>query len=199
MINYKIGNITKVKWHYCSIKYAFNSWGHCRKTFDKDSNIEKQVEVKDDQGNITNTYPCIILNDIMLTDRKYAYVYINEGKIYIRNLFDSSDSKGFDQQNTYFQDETSGIFELNDTNNLLLSYLNLGYDREINSLEDKVDPLYYCVEYELLEGVNMDILHYCVKLEIKVKALNEKVTSIEQMIIKNEEQTKKRWFTYNIF
>ena len=199
MIN-KIGNITKVKWHYCHKKYAVNSWGHIRETFDKDSCIiEKQLEINDDQGNIINIYPVRQINDIMVSDRKYAYVYIEEGKIYIRNLFDSCDSKGFKQKNTYFQDEISGNFELIDTNNLLLSYLNLGYEDKIKRLEDSVDPIYYCVEYELLEGVNMDILHYCVKLENKVKELNERVTSIEQKIIKNEEQTNKRWFKYNMF
>ena len=199
MIN-KLGNITKVKWHYCNKKYAVNSWGHCRETFSTEElKIETQMEVKDDQVNIMNTYPVTKLNDIMLTDRKYAYVYIEKGKIYIRNLFDSSDSNGFDQKNTYFKDETSGEFELTDTNNLLLSYLNLGYIGEINSLEDRVDPIYYCVEYELLEGVNMNILNYCVKLENKVKELNERVTSIEQKIIKNEEQSNKSWFKYNIF
>lgn len=33
MIN--IGNITKVKWHYDDYKYALNSWGHARVTFDE--------------------------------------------------------------------------------------------------------------------------------------------------------------------
>lgn len=199
MIN-KIGNIISVKWHYVNCKYALNSWGHRRDTFDENMYIvEKMVEIKDKEGNITNTYPVRNFDESMSNDKNYAYVYIEEGKIKIRNLFDSSNSQGFEQKNTFFEDEISGRFLLDDTNKMLLSYLNLGYECKINSLEDRVDPIYYCVEYELLEGVNMDILCYCVELENKVKELNVRVTSIEQKIIKNEEQTNKRWFKYNIF
>ena len=137
MIN-KIENITRVKWHYVNMKYAPNSWGHSRNTFDENMYIvEKMVEIKDKQGNITNTYPVRNFDETMLKDKKYAYVYLDEGKIYIRNLFDSSNSQGFEQKNTFFEDEISGRFLLDDTNNLLLSYLNLGYEGRIKSLDDK--------------------------------------------------------------
>lgn len=200
MINNKIGNITSVKFHYVNYKYALNSWGHMRETFDTNMYIVKEMDEQGNiTGNITNTYPVRNFDESMLKDKKYAYVYIEKEKIYIRNLFDSSDSKGFKQKNTYFEDEIYGRFLLDDTNNMLLSYLNLGYDCKINSLKDRVDPIYYCVEYELLEGVNMDILIYCVKLDNKVKELNDRITFIEQKIIKNEEQSNKRWFKYNIF
>jgi hypothetical protein len=79
MINNKIGNITRVKWHYVNYKYALNSWGYMRETFDANMYIvEEMIEIKDEQGNITNTYPVRNFDESMLKDKKYAYVYIEE-------------------------------------------------------------------------------------------------------------------------
>lgn len=184
MIN-KIGNITSVKWHYVNRKYN-NSWIHCKETFDYNMYIVKQtVEIKDEEGNITNKYPVINIDESMLGDKKYAYVYIEKGKIFVRNLFDSSNNKGFNQKNTFFEDNISGRFLLDDTNNMLLSYLKLGYEDRIKSLDDSNDILYYCVEYEVYNNIDVFSLDYCVKLELELKELNERLKSVEKIIEEN--------------
>lgn len=198
MINNKIGNITRVKWHYVNYKFALNSWGHRRETFDENMYIiEEMVEIKNKQGNITNTYPFRNFDESMLKDKKYAYVYLEEGKIYIRNLFDSSNSEGFKQKNTFFEDEISGRFLLDDTNNLLLSYLNLGYDDKITNLEKRTDALYFCVEYEVYENVDMFGLEYCVKLESEIKSLNERLKTVEKMLNNNIKKNG-AWFNFRL-
>jgi len=203
MIN-KIGNITRVKWHYGNMKYAPNSWGHARNTFDENMYIvEKMVEIKDKEGNIINTYPVSTFDESMSNDKKYAYVYLDEGKIYIRNLFDSSNSQGFQQKNTFFKDEISGRFLLDDTNNLLLSYLNLGYVDKIKSLDDKHNHiLYYCVEYEVYENVDMFGLEYCVKLESEIKSLNERLKAVEKIVedklLTNNVKKNGTWFNFRL-
>lgn len=193
MIN-KIGNITSVKWHYVNYKYALNSWGHMRNTFNETMYIvEEMVEIKDEQGNITNTYPVRSFDENMLKDKKYAYVYLEEGKIYIRNLFDSSNDKGFKQKNTFFEDEISGRFLLDDTNNLLLSYLDLGYQNNSNN-----HILYYCVEYEVYENVDLFGLEYCVKLESEIKSLNERLKAVEEKLLNNNVKKTNTWFNFRL-
>lgn len=195
MIN-KIGNITSVKWHYVNYKYALNSWGHMRNTFNETMYIvEEMVEIKDEQGNITNTYPVRSFDENMLKDKKYAYVYLEEGKIYIRNLFDSSNDKGFKQKNTFFEDEISGRFLLDDTNNLLLSYLDLGYQNNSNN-----HILYYCVEYEVYENVDLFGLEYCVKLESEIKSLNERLKAVEEKLLNNNVKKNRNnmWFNFRL-
>lgn len=206
MINNKIGNITSVKWHYVNYKYALNFWGYMRETFDANMYIVKEmVEIEDKQGNITNTYPFRNFDESMLKDKKYAYVYLQEGKIFIRNLFDSSNDKGFKQKNTFFEDEISGRFLLDDTNNMLLSYLNLGYQDGIQSLDDTgiISPreiVHYCVEYEVYENVGMFGLEYCVKLESEIKSLNERLKQVEKIVeeklLNNDvkKNTNNKWF-----
>lgn len=205
MIN-KIGNITRVKWHYVNRKIALNTWGHYRETFDVSSNcndIEDIVEIKDKHGNINNSYEVRTIGDKMSIDKNYAYVYLEEGKIYIRNLFDSSNSQGFKQKNTFFKDEISGRFLLDDTNNLLLNYLNLGYVDKIKSLDDKHNHiLYYCVEYEVYENVDMFGLEYCVKLESEIKSLNERLKAVEKIVeeklLNNNVKKNGTWFNFRL-
>jgi len=96
-----------------------------RETFDENMYIvEEMVEIKDKEGNISNTYPIRNFDESTLKDKKYTYVFLKEEKIFIRNLFETSISQGFKQKNTFFKNEISGRFLLDDTNNLLLSYLH---------------------------------------------------------------------------
>jgi hypothetical protein len=84
---------------------------------------------------------------------------------YIRNLFESKHEKGFSQKNTYFSDDIYYDVFLEDTSNLLDSYLALQ-----NVKRDNKCILYYCVEYEPKANVDLDLILYCSELEqIKFK------------------------------
>ncbi len=75
------------------------------------------LEIKDKEGNITNTYPIRNFDESTLKDKKYTYVFLEEEKIFIRNLFETSISQGFKQKNTFFKNEISGRFLLDDIRN----------------------------------------------------------------------------------
>lgn len=98
----------------------------------------------------------------MEINKNYAYVYLDQGKIYIRNLFDSSNPLGFSQKNTWFEDDISGKFELDDTNNLLLSYLG-----------NTPSVLYVCVEYEPYNNHDVSVLLYDVVNDINIRHILE--------------------------
>jgi hypothetical protein len=151
-------------------------------TYDEENMIEETVETKDSDGNITDTYPSIKINEIMDTDKNYAMVSVDiHGNILVRNFFDSKHPKGFDQKNTYFADDIADKFMLSDTNNTILNYVNLGSLKhtDIKNIEY---ILYYCVEYELSEGLNLDLLNYCISLERKCNDINNRLDAFYNSI-----------------
>lgn len=150
-----IGNITKVRWHYSNMKYALNSWGHRRESFDKNFYVSKQHPHLE-------TAKIIEMDESMNPDKYYAYIFIDKdnNKLRIRNLFDSKHEKGFSQKNTFFSDEIYYDLILNDTSNLLDAYLQLG-----NETKDNNWILHFCVEYEPTTNIDLDLLLYCSELE----------------------------------
>jgi hypothetical protein len=101
--NFILGNISKVRWHTYLSKIAINTYGHMAETYDEENMIEEIIETRDSNGNITDTYPSVKLNEIMDIDKNYAMVSIDiEGNILVRNLFDSKHPKGFDQKKYIF-------------------------------------------------------------------------------------------------
>lgn len=173
--NFILGNISKVRWHTYFSKIAINTYGHMAETYDEENMMEEIIENRDSNGNITEIYPLIKLNEIMDIDKNYAMVSIDiEGNILVRNLFDSKHPKGFDQKNTYFADDIADKFMLSDTNNILLNYVKLD-NPEYTDIKKIDHILYYCVEYELSEGVNLNFLNYCISLERKYNDINNKL------------------------
>jgi len=176
--NFKIGNISKVRWHTYLHQIAENNYGHMAETYDEENMVEEIIETKDSDGNITDTYPSIKINDIMDIDKNYAMVSIDiDGNILVRNFFDSKHSKGFDQKNTYFADDIADKFMLSDSNNKLLSYIKLSRpnDKHIKNIDY---ILYYCVEYELYEGIDLNLLNYCISLERKCNDVNNRLDGL---------------------
>jgi len=175
--NFTIGNITKVRWHIHLHEISEDNYCHMSETYDEENMIEEMVEVKDSQGNITDTYPSIKINDIMYNDKNYAMISIDsERNILIRNFFDSKNLLGFDQKNTYFPDDIAYKFMLSDTNNNLLNYIRLNNPNQKDI--KTINILYFCVEYELDKGVNMSLLNYCISLERKCNNINNKLDGL---------------------
>lgn len=174
-----IGNITRVRWHYVYRKYALESWGHIRETFDENSYIIKQHPHLE-------TATIIEMDDSMKTDKFYAYIYIDkdkDSKLHIRNLFDSKHEKEFSQKNTFFVDEIYYDLFLDDTSNLLDTYLQLG-----NETKDNNRILHFCVEYEPTTNIDLDLLIYCSELEHIKCDLENKLRLID---IQNDLKTNK--------
>jgi hypothetical protein len=175
--NFIIGNISKVKWHTYLHQISEDNYGHMAETYDEENMVEEMVEVKDSDGNITDTYPSIKINDIMYDDKNYAMVSIDtEKNILIRNFLDSKNPRGFDQKNTYFPDDVAFKFNLSDINNELLKYVKLNNPNQTDL--KNIYILYYCVEYELMEGVNINLLNYCISLERKCNSINNRLDGL---------------------
>jgi hypothetical protein len=162
-----IGNITNVRWHYRNAKYGYQAWGHMRETFDESCYI---ITKQEDYGYNIRTF-----DNTMNPDKFYAYVEINkDGKLHIRNLFDSKHEKGFEQKNTYFRDEIYYNLFLDDTSNLLDAYLQLG-----NTTKDNDWILHFSVEYEPTTNIDLDLIIYCSELEQIKSGLEDKLKIIE--------------------
>jgi hypothetical protein len=169
-----IGNITKVRWHYKLDKISQGTYGHRQESYiPEEYYIVKPHPILKD----SKIYKC---NDTMVTDKNYAYVIVENKQILIRNLFNNKDPKGFCQKNHFFKDDCSGIFSLEDTNNILLEYLKLG-NSEITELIPKSE-LYFCVEYELYNCINQGLFEYMIDISIKNKVLEKKIYEIESKI-----------------
>lgn len=180
--NFILGNITKVRWHTYLHKVSVNTYGHMAITYDEENMIEETVETKDIDGNITDTYPSVKINEIMDTNKNYAMVSIDmDANILIRNLFDSKHPKGFDQKNTYFSDDIADKFMLSDTNNKILNYLKLDNPKHTD-IKKIGYILYYCVEYELSEGLNLNLFNYCISLERKCNDINNRLDAFYNSI-----------------
>jgi len=179
--NFIIGNISKVRWHTYLHQISEDNYCHMEESYDEENMIEELVETKDSDGNITDTYPSIKINDIMDTDKNYAMVSIDmEENILIRNFFDSKHPSGFDQKNTYFPDDIGYKFMLSDTNNKLLNYIKLDRPNQIGIKTLYI--LYFCIEYELDKGVNMNLLNYCISLERKCNSINNRLDGLYNTI-----------------
>jgi hypothetical protein len=66
---------------------------------------------------------------------------------------------------------------LSDINNKLLNYVKL-YNPKHTDIRNVGYILYYCVEYELSEGINLNLLNYCISLERKYNDINNKLNSL---------------------
>jgi len=187
-----IGDILKVRWHYMCRRFANGVTGYVRESYvpkemyncDKDSaKLDLDLEI--------NLEIDLDIDDTMDENKNYAYVYLKYGKIYVRNLFNSKDEKGFNQKNTYFEDKCSGMFCLEDTNNLLLEYIKKGYKKTEDLFEEHMEN-HYCVEYCMKEGVNIWILEYIANLQLKCDNLEARLKKLE------EYNNKKNWFYGNL-
>jgi hypothetical protein len=179
--NFIIGNISKVKWHTYLHQISEENYGHMAETYDEENMVEDMVEVKDSDGNITDTYPSIKINDIMYHDKNYAMVSIDtEKNILIRNFFDSKNPRGFDQKNTYFPDDIAFKFMLSDINNEVLKYIKLNNPNQTDV--KNIYILYYCVEYELDKELNINLLNYCISLERKCNSINNRLDGLYNTI-----------------
>jgi hypothetical protein len=180
--NFIIGNISKVRWHTYLHQISEDNYGHMAESYDEENLIEEIIKTKDSDGNITDIYPSIKINDTMDIDKNYAMVSIDmERNILVRNFFDSKHPNGFDQKNTYFPDDIAFKFMLSDTNNKLLNYIKLDRPNQTN-IKNIDYILYYCVEYELYEGLNINLLNYCISLERKCNSINNRLDGIYNTI-----------------
>lgn len=176
--NFILGNITKVRWHTCLHKVSINTYGHMAESYDEENLIEEIIKTKESDENITDIYPSIKINDTMDIDKNYAMVSIDmEGNIFVRNFFDSKHPNGFDQKNTYFPDDIANKFILSDTNNKLLNYIKLDRPNQRN-IKNIDYILYYCVEYELNVGLNINLLKYYISLERKCIDINNRLDTL---------------------
>ena len=187
---FHIGNITKVRWHYTNFKYGYMAWGHSMNSFDTNFWITKQHPHLE-------TATISKADQTMNPDKCYAYICIDESNnLIIRNLFDSKHEKGFDQKNTYFQDNLFYDLFLNDPLNLLDAYLLDAYLKIDGHTREDNDIIYYCVEYEPCDNlaIDLELLLYCAKLE-RYKSDNEdklRIIDIQNDLKKN----KKSCFSY---
>ena len=189
--NLIIGNITRVRWHTTLHKISQYNYGHMVETFDENNIIITDIfEIKDSNGNITNKYPVASAVDKkMSVDKSYAMVTLDKyGNIFVRNLFDSKNPAGFDQKNSYFQDDIADKFMMSDENDVLLNYIKLGFPRvaTIKNL-DNHGLLYFCVEYKLHDGINPNLLNYCILLENKMLVIEDRLKDVEEKIKEQEE------------
>ena len=177
--NFIIGNITKVRWHTRLHKISNYNYGHMSETFDENNMIyEEIIELS---GNIINTNPYRTLNKNMNPDKNYAMITLDKcGNIFVRNFFDSKHPEGFNQKNSYFQDDIADKFMMSDENDILLNYIKLGYP-EVTTIKniDHHEWLYFCVEYKINDDINPNLLNYCILLEYKYSQLDNRLKNIE--------------------
>lgn len=186
--NFIIGNITKVRWHTRLHKISNYNYGHMSETFDENNMITE--EIIDLSGVIFKTNPYRTLNKNMNPYKNYAMVTLDKyGNIFVRNFFDSKHPEGFKQKNSYFQDDIDDKFMMSDENDVLLNYIKLGYP-EVTAIKN-IDHgwLYFCVEYKINDGINPNLLNYCISLEYKYNQLANRLKNIEEKI-KEQEETK---------
>lgn len=178
-----IGNIQKVKWHYRHHGLGRGIHGYARESYTPE---EMYITTN---GTMT-------INDSMDENKNYACVFIQNEELVVRNLFVSSDPKGFEQKNTYFKDNCCGMFILEDPNGLLLEYIKKGRP-DVNDLK-KTEywyELYFCVEYEIKEGFNNGLLDYIVTMNLKYDGLEIRLNEIEEKIrLKNDDNVKNKWW-----
>lgn len=156
------------------------AWGHTKYTFDKQSYIQLESST------------IFKIDETMDPDKCYAYIYIDDnGKLAVRNLFNSKHKKRFEQKNTYFEDNLFYDLFLDDNSNLLDDYLNLGEKTRLDN-----DLLYFCVEYEPKHNLDLDLLLYCGELHHTIKNLRDKIRDFE---IKNDLKTKKKSSIFSYF
>jgi hypothetical protein len=178
-----IGNITKVKWHYVSRGLGRGHWGYVRESY-----VPEEMYKPFSPNTIH-----IELDNTMDKNKNYAYVYLNYGEIYVRNLFDNKNPEGFNQKNTYFVDDCSGMFMLKDTNNKLLEYIKKGNAKTEDLLDQHMEE-YYCVEFEEKEGINKGLLDYIVLINLKFKSLESRLEKVEEEICRTKiEDIKNTW------
>lgn len=179
--NFILGNIIKVRWHNRLHKISNYNYGHMAETFDENNMITE--EIIDLSGVIFKTNPYRTLNKNMNPDKKYAMVSLDKyGNIFVRNFFDSKHPEGFKQKNSYFQDDIDDKFMMSDENDVLLNYIKLGYP-EVTTIKN-IDHgcLYFCVEYKINDGINPNLLNYCISLENKYSQLDNRLKNIETII-----------------
>jgi hypothetical protein len=171
MTTYTIGTITKVKWHYCNKKVGYNLWGHTRESYTPD-----ELYITTDNSDGKSMYE---LNDSIDKNKNYAFARITEdGEIIVSNLFNSNDPKGFDQQNTYFPDNYNGMFNLKDTNNMLLEYMKK-YEPNIIDISHNNYVSYYCIEYDMDNGINNTLLDYIITTHTRISYIEKKNNQLE--------------------
>lgn len=191
--NFILGIITKVRWHTRLYKISNYNYGHMSETYDEDN---------------INANPYRTINTNMNPDKNYAMVTLDKyGNIFVRTFFDSKDPEGFEQKNSYFEDDIADKFMMSDENNVLLNYIKLGYP-EVTTIKnvDNHGWLYFCVEYKINDGLNPNLLNYCISLEYKYSQIEHRLTYIEQKIkndnkeSNNKESNNKSWyFKFQLF
>ena len=194
--NFIIGNITHVRWHTRLHKISNYNYGHMAESFDENNMITE--EIIDLSGNIINTNPYITINKNMNPDKNYAMITLDKcGNIFVRNFFDSKHPEGFKQKNSYFEDDIADKFTMTDENDVLLNYIKLGYP-EVTTIKniDNHGWLYFCVEYKISDGLNTNLLNYCILLEYKYSQIEHRVKDIEEKIDKKESKVVNNQTSY---
>ena len=198
--NFILGNITKVRWHTRLHKISNYNYGHMSETFDENNMINE--ETIDLSGVIINTNPYRTINKNMNPDKNYAMVTLDKyGNIFVRNFFDSKHPEGFEQKNSYFQDDIADKFMMSDENDILLNYIKLGYP-EVTTIKniDHQGWLYFCVEYKINAGLNPNLLNYCISLEYKYSQLDHRLkyieTNIKDIVEKKESKVVNKQTSY---
>ena len=184
-----IGNIQKVKWHYRHHGLGRGIHGYACESYTPE---EMYITTKHPHLNdVTMT-----MNDSMDENKNYACVFIENEELVVRNLFVSSDPKGFEQKNTYFKDNCCGMFILEDPNGLVLEYIKKGRP-DVNDLK-KTEywyELFFCVEYEIKEGFNNGLLDYIVIMNLKYNGLKSRLDKIEEEIgLKKDGNVINKWW-----
>lgn len=159
-----IGDIVQFHWHYVLMKIRANTYGHYKQTYHTKKNNENNNGHDDDVNFV------VVDQDLLTTinaNSNYAFVYIKNNKIFVRNLFHSVDEM-FGHKNTYFSDHfDSGAkttkYVLTDNQNKLSEYLYFidqeQYEQELRHI------LYFCVEFTLYEKINKDFIHGLVEMD----------------------------------
>lgn len=178
---FTIGNIAKIRWHTMLHKITSQDYGHIAYSYDNNNMIQSNIEFE-----YNCDYNHSTINENMTPDKHYAMIAVNEnGEIYIRNLFDNSDPKGFHQKNTYFEDFIDDRLTLSDNNSLLLSYIKINNPNATKNDFGKI--LYFCVEYEM----NANHFNNLIKYVLAIK---------DHIFIKDENpEIKQENKKYNVF